>query len=370
MELEGDMAVTTAGIVDTIEELTPGWFTGTLRDGGTLSSAAAVTAVRSELIGTGQVGMVVRCELDYDSDAADAPRSVVVKLPSAEPGNRQIGISMGLYESEVRFYREIAPQAGITAPFMYWGDVEPSTGRITLVIDDLTTCAEVGDMIAKATPEQAELAFAELVKLQASLWNDPRLRSLPWLADPSRAQMLFDSVGAAIEPFKCAYGDRLEPEHVALVERLGPKASRWPARALVDPLVVVHGDFRLDNMLFGTAPGAEPISILDWQACRLGPPLLDHSIFLGSCMSTEDRRVHERDLLRGYHQGLVDAGVRDFTFEDCLESYRISSLYPFLLTVCMSMFLAHTDRDREVWTQLLRGSAELVLDLGAADVLE
>ena len=84
-------------------------------------------------------------------------------------------------------------------------------------------------------------------------------------------------------------------------------------------------------------------------------------------MSAEDRRAHERDLLRGYHQGLVDAGVRDFTFDDCLESYRISALYPFLLTVSMSMFLAHTDRDREVWTQLLRNSAELVADLGSAE---
>jgi hypothetical protein len=326
--------------------------------------------VRSELIGTGQVGMVVRCELDYDGDASEAPPSVVVKLPSAEAGNRQVGIAMGLYESEVRFYREIAPQAGITVPRLHWGDVEPTSGRITLVIDDLTTCAEVGDMIATATPEQAQLAFAELVKLQASLWNDPRLRSMPWLADPSRAQMLFDSVAPAVESFKVAYGDRLEREHVALVERLAPRASSWPARALVDPLVVVHGDFRLDNMLFGTAPGSAPISILDWQACRLGPPLLDHSIFLGSCMSTADRRAHERDLLRGYHEGLVLAGVRHFTFEDCLESYRISSLYPFLLTVSMSMFLAHTDRDRDVWTQLLRGSAELVHDLGAAEVLE
>jgi aminoglycoside phosphotransferase (APT) family kinase protein len=123
-------------------------------------------------------------------------------------------------------------------------------------------------------------------------------------------------------------------------------------------------------MLFGTAPGTPPISVLDWQTCRLGPPLLDHSIFLGSCMSPEDRRAHERDLLRGYHQGLVAAGVGGFTFDECLESYRISALYPFLLTVSMSVFLAHTDRDREVWTQLLRGSAELVADLEAAGVLE
>src|SRR4029077_20999644 len=99
-----------------------------------------------------------------------------------------------------------------------------------------------------------------------------------WRGDASRAQMLFAAVARAVEAFKAAYGARLEPEHVALVERLGPKASTWPAKALVDPLVVVHGDFRLDNMLFGSASDAAPISILDWQACRLGPPLLDHAI--------------------------------------------------------------------------------------------
>jgi hypothetical protein len=364
------MAVTEAVIVDTIEELTPEWFTGALREGGTLGAGAAVSAVRSELIGTGQVGMVVRSELEYEGDAGDAPPSVVVKLPSAEPGNRQIGIAMGLYESEVRFYQEIAPRIDAAVPRMHWADVEPESGRITLVIDDLTTCAEVGDMIARSTPEQAELAFAELVKLQAPVWNDPGLRTLSWLADSARFQIMFDAVAPAIEPFKEAYGHRLEPEHVALVERLGPLASTWPAKALVDPLVVIHGDYRLDNMLFGVVAEAAPVSVLDWQACKLGPPLLDHSVFLGSCMSTEQRRAHEQDLLRGYHDGLVNAGVRDFTFEDCMDSYRISVLYPFLLTVSMSMFLAHTDRDREVWTQLLRGAAELVLDLDAAAVLE
>jgi aminoglycoside phosphotransferase (APT) family kinase protein len=359
-----------AAIVDTIEELTPEWFTSTLREGGTIPPDARVTSVSSELLGIGQVGLVVRSELEYDGAVNGAPLSVVVKLPSAEAGSRQLAVAMGLYESEVRFYKEIAPLAGIAVPRDHWAEIEPDTGRVTLVIDDLTGRAEPGDMLAKATPEQAELAFAELVKLQAPLWNDPRLRSLSWLSDPARAQTLFDSVTAAVEPFKAAYRERLEPEHIALVERLGPRASLWPARALVDPLVVVHGDFRLDNMLFGTAPGSPAISILDWQACRLGPPLLDHSIFLGSCMTPEARRAYERDLLRGYHEGLVAHGVTGFTFEDCLESYRVSSLYPFLLTVSFSVVLAQTDRDRDVWTQLLRGTAELVQDLGAADFLD
>jgi aminoglycoside phosphotransferase (APT) family kinase protein len=360
----------TTPIADSIDDLTTEWFTSALREGGTIPARGFVTEARSELIGTGQVGSVVRSELAYDAAGPGAPASVVVKLPATDPSRRQTGIVMGLYESEVRFYKEIAPLAAIAVPRLHWADVEPDKGRATLVIDDLTGCTDAGDMITGSTPEQAELAFAELVKLQAPLWNDPGLRELPWLADTSRAQVLFDAVAPAVGPFKEAYGDRLEPEHIALVERLAPKASSWPAKALVDPLVPIHGDFRLDNMMFGTGADMPAITILDWQASRLGPPLLDHTIFLGSCMSIAQRRAHERDLLRGYHEGLLASGVRDFTFDDCLESYRRSSLYPFLLTVSMAMFLGKTDRDREIWTRLLRGAAQIVQDTGAADFLD
>jgi aminoglycoside/choline kinase family phosphotransferase len=358
-------------IVDTPEDLTAEWFTAALREGGTLSAEASVIAARSDLIGGGQVGIVVRSELSYDDAAGlDVPASVVVKLPSETQESRQVAMAMGLYENEMRFYKEIAPLADVAVPHLHWGEVEPDTGRVTLILDDLTSHGEVGDTIAGSTPEQAELAFAELIKLQAPLWDDPRLRSRQWLFDAPRTQMLFGAVAAAAEGFKAAYEDRLDAEHVALVERLAPNASAWPAKALVDPLVLNHGDFRLDNMIFGTAPGVPAVSILDWQTCRLGPPLVDHSIFLGSCLSTEDRRAFERDLLRGYHDGLLANGVTGFSFDDCLESYRRSSLYPFLLTVALSVSLGRTERYREICARLLRGAAELVLDHGAADFLD
>jgi hypothetical protein len=359
-------------IVDSPEGLTEEWFTAVLRDGGALPEESSVTFARSELIGTGHVGIVVRSELSYEGPAGStAPSSVVVKLPTDDPACRQLGITMGLYESEGRFYKEIAPRASIAVPRLYWGDFEPETGRTTLVIEDLTPSAEVGDDTTdECSPERADLAFAQLSELHASLWNDPCLRSLSWLGDPARAQLLFGAVAPSIEPYKEAYRDRLEPEHLALVDRLGPKAAGWPAKALVDPLVVVHGDFRLDNMMFAAAHGAPPVTIIDWQTCRLGPPLLDHTIFLINSMTTEDRRAHERDLLRRYHEGLCARGVRGFSFEDCLESYRRSSLYPFMMAIALSVAVAHTDRGREVAAQTMRGAADLVQDLGAAEFLD
>jgi aminoglycoside phosphotransferase (APT) family kinase protein len=136
------------------------------------------------------------------------------------------------------------------------------------------------------------------------------------------------------------------------------------------PFIVGHGDYRLDNMMFGRVPGAPAISVIDWQAARLAPPLLDAAIFLGSCLSVEDRRAHERELLHGYHEKLCEAGIDGFSFADCLESYRGSSLYPFLLTVAVSVTLARTERGDQMWAQLFSASADIVQDTGAAALLD
>jgi Phosphotransferase enzyme family len=359
----------TAPIADTIADLTPDWFTEVLRQAGTIAAPRRVTAVRTEAIGTGQVGLVVRAVIEYDHPGHGAPPSLVVKLPSADPGSRQMGVAMGLYEAEVRFYQEIAGRLGRSVPTMHWGEVDPPTGRFTLVLDDLTRTSQVGDMVAGCSLEQAALAMAALPALQAPVWDDPGLPGRPWL-DPVRTDMMFAAVAPTLDPFLERFAGQLEPEHVALVRRLAPNAGDYRTRVWTSPYVVAHSDYRLDNMLFATAAGAPPISIVDWQGARLGPPLLDAAVLLGACMSTEQRRAHERELLRDYHDRLVSAGIGGFSFDDCVESYRRCSLWPFLLGIPVSVSLVQTERGDEMWARLVRGCAELVIDTGAAELLE
>lgn len=359
----------TVPIADTIADLTPEWFTEVLRQAGTIAAHRRVTAVRTEPIGTGQVGLVVRAVIEYDHPGHGAPPSLVVKLPSADPGSRQMGVAMGLYEAEVRFYQEIAGRLGPSVPRMHWGEVDPPTGRFTLVLDDLTRTSQVGDMVAGCSLEQAALAMAALPALQAPVWDDPSLPGRPWL-DPVRTDMMFAAVAPTLEPFLERFAGQLEPEHVALVRRLAPNAGDYRTRAWTSPYVVAHSDYRLDNMLFATTAGAPPISIVDWQGARLGPPLLDAAVLLGACMSTEKRRTHERELLRDYHDRLVSAGIGGFSFDDCLASYRRCSLWPFLLGIPVSVSLVQTERGDAMWARLVRGCAELVIDTGAAELLE
>jgi aminoglycoside phosphotransferase (APT) family kinase protein len=84
-----------------------------------------------------------------------------------------------------------------------------------------------------------------------------------------------------------------------------------------EPFSLVHGDYRLDNLMFG-ADGA--VTALDWQTLTIGPPLQDVAYFLGTSVEPAIRRLHEEQILRRYHSSLVDEGVRDFDWDRCWKA--------------------------------------------------
>jgi hypothetical protein len=254
--------------------------------------------VNSAIIGTGQLGFVAHTSLSYDGGSG--PSSLITKLPSTDPRSRGMGAATGVYEAEVRFYRDIAPTSKARVPALYAAALDAATGRFTLLLEDLSSTMDVGDMVGGGTVDQAALAVSELVPLQAPIWNAPTVTEPDWLGT-HRPQMLFDQVQNAVAPFLERFGPRLGDDHIRLVERLAPKATAVTGIVWQPPLVISHGDYRLDNMMFGRAESASPIALIDWQGARSGPPLLDAAIYLSSCLSPEQRRAVERDLLRDYH---------------------------------------------------------------------
>lgn len=357
----------TARIVDSVADITPGWLTDALRQTSHLTEGR-VTSFQSELMSVGQLGLVARLTLNYEGAGSDAPPTVMVKLPSEDSGSRTIGVTLGVYEGEVRFYQEIAPTVGIRVPQLQWAGIESSTGRFTLLLEDLSGIGDPGDMIAGGTPEQAARALDALVDLQAPRWSDPTLRQKDWLAHPSRNQNMFGGVEAALPLFLERFADRLDPEDVTYVEQIVPHASAWAAQMTAGPTVVLHGDYRMDNILFPHDLTA-PVAVFDWQATRLGPPLVDVGVYLGGCLSLEDRRSHERELLHRYHDGLVSQGVTGFSFDDVWESYRWCVFYGLMLSVPFSVQLQRTERGDALFAGMVRGHTQQARDLESLELL-
>jgi aminoglycoside phosphotransferase (APT) family kinase protein len=72
---------------------------------------------------------------------------------------------------------------------------------------------------------------------------------------------------------KSKTGELAEMEALAtwLVERLPPNPRRP---------TVVHGDFKLDNVMLDAAEPARLVAVFDWEMCALGDPLVDVGILL------------------------------------------------------------------------------------------
>jgi aminoglycoside/choline kinase family phosphotransferase len=355
-------------ILDDVNAVSPEWLTRALRSAGVLP-AGHVTAVSTDVVGRGQLGLVAKLTPQYElTDDEHPPPSLMMKLPRQDPGSRELGIAMGAYEAEVRFYQQIAPTVNITTPALYWADLERGSGRFTILLEDLDGRGRIGDQIAGSTPDEAAAALEALVGLQAARWNDPELRALGWLADLGRTRFVFANVEAALPLFLDRFAHRLSAEHIGLLERTAPHTLAWVDALLSGPAVVMHGDFRVDNMVFGADP-AQPAIVFDWQTVRLGPPLVDVCTFFAGCLSIDQRRAHERDLLHTYHDRLVASRIAGFSFDDLWQGYGWGVFYGLLLTVAVAVALEQTDRGDELLAGMVSRSAYLAQDLESEGLL-
>ena len=103
--------MTSSRIPSDLREVTASWLTEALHS-KEVSSKASVTGYSAETIagGNGFMNQVVRLGLRYDDDPVDLPRSVVLKLPSADPALRMLSNRLGSSQREFRFYQDVATQ--------------------------------------------------------------------------------------------------------------------------------------------------------------------------------------------------------------------------------------------------------------------
>lgn len=345
------------------EEMTADWFEVALRDAGVLDGAS-ITSIDSEVVGGGLMARMLRVGLTYDGPTS-APATVIAKFPTDDPGSLGLAQAMGFYEQEVRFYQDLAPLLGnMSLPRCYSASISEDGQNFTLVLEDLSSTTRPGDVLTESSVEECAAALEQLAAFQAPLWNSSTVAALPWLSDRTRTFAIFDGLTAGLKPFVGRFGAALDPAHVALFETVLPRAGEW-ARSWESPTVVQHGDFRSDNLMFGAAPGAPPVTVIDFQTLRLGPPGVDPAYFLGSSLSTATRRAVERDLVAGYHERLVAGGVTGFSGEDCWTAYRQGALYGVCLFVGMASQVESTERGDRVIVDQIRRYADMALDLDA-----
>lgn len=312
----------------TIDEITPDWLNQVLH--ADLRGGAAITGYTSDIIsaGIGFVGDVARLTLAYDRPAPGALETVIAKVPTANPSFRPIGQLLGFFQKEIGFYRHVAPTLDIAVPQAYYLGEDQASGNFILLLEDLAGM-EPGDQLASCSRDVAELAIREAARLHARWWAHPDLRRFSdWLPGPGDLyfQILEGAYKESLPRFPEVFGHLVDPRIVEYAQIFGERYQEAIAAGVDRTHTFIHGDYRLDNMLFGDGETKPRIAILDWQLPFRANALWDVVYFLAGNFDPEWRRQHEPDLLRAYHEALLENGVRDYAFERCQDDYRASGL--------------------------------------------
>ncbi|MEB3034390.1 ecdysteroid 22-kinase family protein [[Mycobacterium] nativiensis] len=345
-----------AAPIESPSDLTPEWLTAVL--GGT-----TVTGFRAEQIGTGQMSECYRLSLDYAQESSGPP-SLVLKVAAREPTSRQTGLTLGLYQREVGFYTDIAPRLSGPISHCYHAAIDTDTGIFDLLLEDAAP-AKPGDDIAGATVDQALLAVSELGRMHSSLQADTDLAGVAWLNRESPINQAL--ITALYAGFLDRYAGRITDEQRTVCDRLVNSFDAYVAAEEQQPHGLVHGDYRLDNMLLGEAGAARALTVVDWQTVTWAPAFVDLAYFLGCALPVEVRRANSAEFIEAYLAGRgPEAGV---TAAEVRDGLRRQSFFGVMMAIVSSMLVGQTERGDDMFMTMLARHCAQVLDTDALAVL-
>jgi hypothetical protein len=298
-------------------DITPGWL------GEVLELPVSAISVRTIAEGAGFMGRLAVVDVEYAPDC-DGPASVVVKLPTDEPGGVALGQMLRLWEREARFYMDLARHLPVRTPRCYWAGGEPESGIFGLVLEDLSALVNP-DQLVGADDSQARAAVGWMGRLHAAESGGGHGAGMDWLpasATDPMYQGLQPMLEAVWPVFLANLGDQVPPGTAAVIEASIPSLTvNFTAQLL--PPTLVHSDFRVDNLFFD----GDDVVTLDWQAVAHGQGLYDLAYFLGGSLAVGTRRRLEDELVARYREALAGGGVPVPAEDDFFVLYRRTMLY-------------------------------------------
>ena len=331
--------------------------------GAVLGQPGKLKGFTSTKVGTGQMCDSYRLTLDW-AEGVDAPATAIAKCPSHDEASRNIAKLTGTYVKEVSWYRHLADASGVPAPRCHYCDIADDEIDFILILSDLAP-AQPGDQLAGLGLARLIPCIEAAAKLHAHLWNDAGLANMSWLSrdNGDLIRALFPQLYLG---FRERYSARLAPEVLdlgaGLVAKLDAFLTREPAAR-----TMVHGDLRIDNILF--APDGDACWLVDWQTLGRGSGAADLAYLVGTSIADpSERAAADRPAFDHWIAALTAAGVAPDT-EALWTDYRVGALSGYFMAVFASMSVKRTTRGDEMFAVMAERPARQALMLGSLELL-
>jgi hypothetical protein len=242
-----------------------------------------------------------------------APATVIVKLPTTSP-YRALAETLGVYQCEVAFYRDVAGQAPVRTPRCHLAAQSAETIDFVLILEDLGFM-EACDHIEGLSLERTDRILTEAARLHAWSMTDGRSSvendAFLSVTDP-KLQGFFTA------PFESCWDtyriNARQPVPEVAEEFARDYATLVPNlfEQLREPTALAFGDFRVDNLFFDQ--DGEP-AVVDFQFAMRGSGIYDVAYLVSQGLTTENRTGRDERFVRHYLRALAQAGSPGYEFD-------------------------------------------------------
>jgi hypothetical protein len=345
-------------------DVTPEWLSTALSQRRT---PVKVSDVDVAAIGTGQTGATYRVTARYATDPGDLPPTFVIKLPAHDDTVRD-RVTIG-YRSECAFYATVADRVQVPTPRCFYCQITEDALDYALLLADQAPAVQ-GDQIAGCGEQEARLAVVALAGLHGPSWCDPVWLDFPAIAfgrpDEASAKGLGDVAKMSADITLQKLGDRMTADDRETFTTTMGLVTPW-VLAEYHRFALLHGDYRLDNMLFD--PDRTRVSVVDWQTLGVGLPARDLAYFTATSLNSQLRSAIEKDLVDEYYRALLGYGVTDYDRETCWRDYRLGVPQALLISALGFAFAAATERGDDMVLTMLRRGCQAIRDLGTLELI-
>lgn len=352
-------------IPNKLADISPAWIADCLD-----VPAESIAGITLEPMGAG-VGMMSAMSVIRVEWAAQAagPASLVVKLAAENETNRAVSQQFNLYLKEVSYYRDLAPRNQARSPKIFASDIDDQH-NFFLLMEDVSDY-RLGNQVTGATLEETKICVTELARLHASFWN--QVDDIDWLPNMSgsdNARNMALGAEAGWPQLRALFGEWLPESIDNLREQYLARIPSLQAQLDQPPRTLIHGDFRMDNMLFGQHKDHHPLLIVDFQGPLKGNGIHDFAYLMSHSVQTAVRRAHEQELVQLYVNVLKESGVPGYSFEKAWADYRLGVLYAWTVAVVIAGTLDPSNERGFAWmSKMVERNGRALEDLGCLELI-
>lgn len=349
----------------TADEIDPRWLTAALAEQHPGALVDAVEVIERHEVTNSHA----RLRVEY-ATSAGAPETLFCKVAPLDPHRRGSILATGMGVREARFYREVAPSLGrepssMRVPRAHVARFDGADGTFVLLLEDIFASGCTVSSGPEGVPvDLAAQALDDLAELHLR-YRDPAIRAaeLPWVHETRPGS----SYGAVMLRYGLDHHrERLNDAFAAIAELYIARGNELHALWHEGPKTVIHGDVHVGNVFFDHGV----TGFLDWGIINVNTPMREVSYFLTMALAPDDRRRHERDLLRHYLDRWNRGGGDPISWDEAWREHRVHAAYTVAASCQVVTFPDEASARRRVFADaFLERSLAAVEDLDALGAL-